>query len=42
MQQLWVGSDGQLEAGVDTDRVSLVAGSLIRAAPLMENYGNRS
>ena len=30
MQQLWVGSDGQLEAGVDTDRVSLVAGSLIR------------
>ena len=42
VQQLWVGSDGQLEAGVDTDRVSLVAGSLIRAAPLMENYGNRS
>ena len=32
-EQLWVGYDVQLEAGLDTsDRVSLLAGSLIRAA----------
>ena len=32
VQQLWVGrwTAGLLEPGVDTDRVSLVAGSLIR------------